>query len=387
MISPPYLKKIFKNTSLSLTLPEEFEQFITLCEEEENRKYTWKKICYSNSESYQVDISTVVIPFTGGMCSTAAVWWALKNGLKPWLLFVDGFSKEVNEEERHRVKTIYMSLRGHDGLPLTDGDNPRLVVIPSFEIFNNKPRLSKYHPVDLANLYYFAQMLAKEKKASSIIWSAFDRDREIIDSLKNYFGEYAGISGEYLTKCYFPFENRESVLNTLGEAEALSKLVWKTSQTDRLTGPAIVENIFDIVSSCTFPHSKNEECLGCASWKMIKRGEWRWSIPEKKFLNDRIDYSAPSMQWIKSLENNTIPIKVKPSRKKQVPKRKRAPKKTPKITPKRKKADKENSSKKSLFDSEDIFSENSDIWVPDGDWDECFDDGEESTENEDMYDD
>lgn len=304
MISPSYFRQLFEHRERALTLPEEFSKFIKYCQEEEEKQeeeeekgeekkkinYTHKHVQLSK-ENIQSKQNNVIIPFTGGKSSSAALWWTLKQGnYKPWLLFIDGFSDTwSNAQERKSSEKIFMSTIGGDGKPLCDSKNrPRFLTLPSPKLYKNgdRAKLSKYHPVNIYILLYSVYQASKEKKCSKIIWSAFDRDREIVESFKNYIKKQSNI--EFI----FPFENREEVVLALRESEAISNLVTKNKfYDDRLSGPAFTSQVYCNTYSCVKVHNPGRTCKGCDPWKNIPQPDFRWTV------GDVNNPSQPSDEW------------------------------------------------------------------------------------------
>lgn len=178
----------------------------------------------------------VLLPFSGGFSSTAALWQLLREGRQVWLFYLEYFS--VGEpNERVSIRRSIVSARDCDGLPLLyqldDKILARLVTLPAAK--RSDP---KQPHIDMLLLFTQAVNVMKAYGIKNILWSGFYEQRPMLTSLAEFFSQ------RYDIKVEFTENDRLSAFAELVQAAEQSSL----TDTAAVTAGATLGN--DILNRC-----------------------------------------------------------------------------------------------------------------------------------------
>lgn len=240
----------------------------------------FQEITMNYSDSFQVKEENVLVMLSGGLGSTAALWWTLKQGYTPWVSFVDGFTPEANRAERQSVRRLVLGSRNGAGMPIcSSNSDPRWITLPYVQ-----QHIDKAH--DLAMLYYSAYEAAKSRQCSRIVWGAVGEEAEVLKSVSEFFNQYGGPKGTLLIQSIFPFSSRDEILTELHYAEMVTdKILSQLQPNERVYGAVLPEKAIEYTHSCAGDKKPNwcgtprldacQGCQGCKRWEDVLTPEWR----------------------------------------------------------------------------------------------------------------
>ncbi len=266
----------------------------------------------SFSSSFPVNERNILIPMSGGLGSTACLWWALKQGYTPWVFFADDFTPEANSAERRAVKEIVSSACDQQGLPLCNENSQPRVVILSYPY-----KATGDVALETALLYFMAQKVARSKGCCRIAWGALGERQAVLKSLTPFFLHFEGDRGTELINSVFPFSTKESIMTALQECQLLSaRLVQMNTPTERLAGATLNPHVLRLCHSCyglqrpcwdLEAAQRCEGCKGCIGWKSIKESKFIWihdDIKAAEQWNPKLDADPRSAtpSWTSNLK-------------------------------------------------------------------------------------
>ena len=200
MLSPAYFQSSMMDRRC-LSLPEGFSEFIRLFKQwVPNAEWKDLHLTHNNSRrnassfsKYQPDPQAVLIPFTGGISCTALLWYAIKKGWTPWLVYIHGFNgPDATLREGVAVKRFSLETRDRSSNPLGQGNGQsRLIVLEHFPLIDIPEEwqtpFSRFHPIHMGVLYLQVLLVAFEKNCRRILWGFYDMDKEMLTAL-DYYG-------------------------------------------------------------------------------------------------------------------------------------------------------------------------------------------------------
>jgi len=279
-LTEQYLKTFYSaKPSVALHIVEELEPFYRLASELLGKPLPRiDRVTMNHSPSFPVYEQNVLVPLSGGLASTAALWWCLRQGYRPFVFFADGLSPRANEAERRAMRAITLGARDQCGLPLcSDTSDPHLTIMPW-------PYEAHDEALTAAQLYFMAQEVAKARGCCRIVWGALVDRQRLLRSLMPFFQHYAGERGTLLVQSVFPFSSCEAVMVALKECEALTERVHELCGPDeRPCGAVLPRGVTALCHSCvdgrrpcwaSQPHC--DGCAGCQRWRQVAAPDWRW---------------------------------------------------------------------------------------------------------------
>jgi hypothetical protein len=289
MISPECFYDQYKhafnyaiNAPKKILISEQLEGFYRMAAELRQQPLPeLEYVTMTYSPSFPVDEDTVLVPISGGLVSTACLWWVLKQGYKPWLFFLDGFNAAANDAEREAVRKLVLCTCGQDGLPLcTEDSRPRLVIRPY--PYN---AIADDSSLRMAMLYFMTQEVAKTRRCSRIVWGALGVEQQLLKTLVPFFTQFDGEKGTELINSVFPFSSPEQAMLSIQECQLLSQKVQQMCLPgERLNGAAMCSDLRSLCHSCKGSKrpclEKENRCIGCSGcekWKAISIPSWQWS--------------------------------------------------------------------------------------------------------------
>lgn len=265
-------------------LVKELQEFFKLAAANRNVELCkpFEGITMSRSENFPVKEDNVLVLLSGGLGSAASLWWTIKQGYTPWVLFVDNFTPEANLREREAVKRLVLGTRNQDGLPLCGpNSDPRWITMPFTYQHGDMPH-------NLAMLYYMAYDVAKSRQCSRIVWGAVGQEQVLLKSLSTFFDFYGGPRGTLLIQSIFPFASREEILTELRYAEVVSEKILETTlENERPHGAHLPSKAIEHTHSCVGKLQRNwaanvedgrnccSGCYGCSRWANVQVPDWR----------------------------------------------------------------------------------------------------------------
>lgn len=256
-------------------------------------------ITMTHTPTFSVDERNVLVPISGGLASAACLWWTLKQGYTPWLLFLDGFNEEANIAERAAVRNLLIGARNQLGLPLCDENSePRIVILP----YPHKK--SPDDALNMAMLSFITHTVASAKGCAQIVWGAMGQKQAILQTLTRFFASHFGETGTHLIRSVFPFQTPESAMVALKECEILSARVLSFQEKgERLSGAVLPKEATDLCHSCIGSSSPSwsssgnrcSGCDGCKRWVQCAAPNWCWDNGQHVTTTDSLSDWTPNL--------------------------------------------------------------------------------------------
>jgi len=275
LIEPLHLLRRFEDARHTgeLVVHGELAEFTSLYQEHTGERFTKIELTRLPKATTTLAVGqAVMIPFTGGIASTAALWQALKAGRDVWLFYLEGFS--VNEElERLSIRETIVNAHDAHGCPLLvlveNRLECRLVTLPN--VYKLDPsQLSPIHPLAMLALYAQVMNAARAKGCGTVLWSGFWEHRPMMQALAKYYARIQPHTAE------FAHEDQSSALAALLQADEQSKLTEDGALT---SGPTLGANLLHRCCSCqrspavvaasqaSVPSPLGGQCGDCAQCK------------------------------------------------------------------------------------------------------------------------
>ena len=186
----------------------------------------------------------VLVPFTGGFSSTAALWQALREGRQVWLFYLEGWARG-EPQERLAVREAVLAARDVDGCPLLyrldERLAARLLTLPAA-----RPSLGRtdelWHPHDVIALYVQVANAMRAQRLQRVLWAGFYAQRPLLAALARYFEQRYGQLAEYA------HADRLSALAELLQAHEQSALTEGGSLT---AGPTLGADLLHRCCACS----------------------------------------------------------------------------------------------------------------------------------------
>ena len=244
-IEPLHMMRRFERAHETgeLAIPSELSDFAALYQEWTGARF--QSITYTKLPRAKecTPTETVLVPFTGGVASTAALWTALQEGKSVWLFYLEGFS--VGEEaEKQSIRASAVGARDANGCPLLVMSDERLqcriTTLPN--AYPLRPdQLAPMHPLAMMALYVQVMNAAQACQCSTVLWSGFWEQRPMMRSLVRYF------TAAYPHQALFAHEDRHSAMAALLQANEQSAL---TQDGPLTAGPTLGQELLHRCYSC-----------------------------------------------------------------------------------------------------------------------------------------